>query len=254
MSKKGVDTEGVMEASQKQGYYFGKEEEQAVIDYTQAKSQEEKTRIFNEKLLLPFTKMIQSIIRRYKLYTPNEEFDEIFNDTMSFMLTKIDHFNPNSGYKAYSYCGTVCKNHLIHKIHTFSKNQQRYASYDTMEYGLSDNSSYSYSMKLEKPISNEMIEVMIKEIQDMVDHPDKYKMKENEIKVGKSLIYLFKEWENMFEGLDGSNKFNRFTFLYFMKEATLLESHEIRDGMRRFKNLYFNLKESIIDSQYAPLK
>ena len=54
--------------------------------------------------------MVESIIRRYKLYPPQDEnFDETFNDTLSFLMTKIDRFNPNSGYKAYSYCGTVCK-------------------------------------------------------------------------------------------------------------------------------------------------
>ena len=57
--------------------------------------------------------MIESIIRRYNLYSLEEEQeykrDEAFRqtsaDTISFLMTKIENFKPDSGYKAYSYCG-----------------------------------------------------------------------------------------------------------------------------------------------------
>ena len=47
--------------------------------------------------------MIESIIRRYNLYPPDEIFQETFDDTLSFLLTKIEHYKPDSGFKAYSY-------------------------------------------------------------------------------------------------------------------------------------------------------
>ena len=95
--------------------YFYETEEQAVIDYVSSQDKNEKNKIYNEYLQPAFTKMIESIIRRYNLYLPDEIFQETFDDTLSFLLTKIEHFNPNSGFKAYSYCGTICKNYLILK-------------------------------------------------------------------------------------------------------------------------------------------
>ena len=88
--------------------YFYEEQEQAVSDYINSHDKLEKNRIFNEWLKPAFTKMIESIIRRYKLYPPDECFDETFNDTISFLMTKIEKFNPDKGYRAYSYCGTIC--------------------------------------------------------------------------------------------------------------------------------------------------
>ena len=72
--------------------YFYEEQEQAVVDYILAQTKEEKDKIFNMWLLPAFTKMVESIIRRYKLYLPDEEFDETFNDTISFLMTKIEKY------------------------------------------------------------------------------------------------------------------------------------------------------------------
>ena len=98
----------------KRGYFYEREEK-AVTDYLASQDAEEKNKIFIEILEPAFTKMVESIIRRYKLFIPDEEFEETFNDTMSFLLSKLDTFNPDRGYKAYSYCGTICKNYLIAK-------------------------------------------------------------------------------------------------------------------------------------------
>ena len=110
--------------------YFYEEQEQAVADYIKTTDKNEKNKIFNQWLRPAFTKMIESIIRRYKLMPPDEEFDETFNDTISFLMTKIDLFDPTKGFKAYSYCGTICKNYLLWKINNFNKTQSREESYD----------------------------------------------------------------------------------------------------------------------------
>ena len=69
-----------------------------------------------EKLKEPFTKMIESIIRRYRLYYPDEDFDETFNKTFSFLITKFDKFKPDKNPKAYSYYQTIIKNFLLGRL------------------------------------------------------------------------------------------------------------------------------------------
>lgn len=78
----------------KKNWYFNEPEEQAVVDYLKAQTKEEKNRIFNDKLRFPFGKMVESIIRRYKLYISDEEYDTTYNDTMSNLITKMDKFRP----------------------------------------------------------------------------------------------------------------------------------------------------------------
>ena len=74
--------------------YFYEEEENAIVKYINEEDINEKNKIFNTVLYPALTKMIESIIRRYKLFVPDEEFDQNFSDTISYLLTKINHFRP----------------------------------------------------------------------------------------------------------------------------------------------------------------
>ena len=78
---------------ERKGYFYEKEEN-AIVQYINEKNVEEKNRIFNTILYPALTKMIESIIRRYKLFVPDEDCEQNFNDTISYLLTKIYHFKP----------------------------------------------------------------------------------------------------------------------------------------------------------------
>lgn len=233
-------------SSDKRTGYFYEEQEQAFVDYINATDKLEKDKIFKTKLLLPFTKMIESIIRRYNLFTPAEEFNDTFNDTLSFLLTKINNFDVTSGKKAYSYCGTVCKNYLIYKINQFIKNQKRNVSYEDNPNALEDRMELSYNnIESTESLNTELINETIEEIQEMLS-PDRIdELTENEIKIGHSLLDLLMNWQDLMEYM-GSNKFNKSSILYFMKETTRLSTKDIREGMKKFKMLYFNSKEELL--------
>jgi len=244
MAKRGRKPSG-----KRKGYFY-EEEEQAFVDYLNAKDKETKDLIFNSKLLPAFTKMTESIIRRYNLYPPDEEFQETFDDTMSFLITKIENFNPESGYKAYSYCGTIIKNYLIYKINQFAKNQKRntsYDSYNTEELSdITDTLRYSYDNNTNSiAFLGELMKKTAKDIEEMVENPVKNRLNENQIKVGKALIEILTNWEELFARM-GSDKFNKSSILLFLKETTLLSTKEIRDSMKQFKNQYYCIKNAMI--------
>lgn len=75
----------------KKGYFY-EVQEAAVLRYLGTDDAAEKNRIYNEILRPAFDKMIESIIRRYNLYVPDETFEDTFNDTASFLLTKASKF------------------------------------------------------------------------------------------------------------------------------------------------------------------
>ena len=197
--------------------------------------------------------MTESIIRRYNLYPPDENFEETFDDTMSFLMTKIENFNPNSGYKSYSYCGTIIKNYLIYKINQFVKNQKRNTSYDAYDAeelnGLTDALRYSYnSSNSNIAFLNELMKKTANDINEIVKDPVKNKLNENQIKVGRALVEVLNNWEDLFAQM-GSNKFNKSSILLFLKETTLLSTKEIRDSMKGFKNLYYVLKREMLEEE-----
>jgi len=130
----------------KQKNYFDIQEETAVVEYLTAETFEEKNKIYNEFLKHPLDKMISSIIRRYKLYRKDIDFNEIHTDTHSFLLTKIDKFKPSKEKKAYSYFGTICKNYLMGQIQKDQKEINRKVSYEDISSDLENDESLSYNI------------------------------------------------------------------------------------------------------------
>jgi uncharacterized membrane protein YheB (UPF0754 family) len=236
-------------SKERKGYFYEREE-QAVVDYISTDSKEEKNKIYNEILRPAFTKMVESIIRRYNLYPPDEEFQETFDDTISFLMTKLSCFKPDSGYKAYSYCGTICKNYLYYKINQYIKNQKRNTSYDrpTEEVmNVDDSMKFSYvDSDTGKTFIAELTGSTVKNIQKILDDTDRFRLNENERKVGSALVNLMTNWEDLFAQM-GSDKFNKSSILLYLKETTMLNTKEIRDAMRVYKKKYYDIKWNLIN-------
>lgn len=226
--------------------YFYEQEEEAVVKYVSSTDVKEKEEIYHSILEPAFTKMIESIIRRYNLYPPDEVFQETFDDTLSFLLTKIEHFNPDSGFKAYSYCGTVCKNYLILKINQYQKRLIRNERYETIKNEITNNLKFSYGNESGyiEELTN-LINDTAKEIQKMIDEKEKNKLTDNEIKVGEALCNLLLNWGELFARM-GSNKFNKSSILLFLKETTLLSTTELRSSMKKYKSVYKTLRKNIL--------
>lgn len=224
--------------------YFGKEEEEAVLLYLSADTREEKNKIFEEHLRYPFEKMIESIIRRYKLYVPDEESGDTFNDTTSFLMTKMDKFKPGQ-HKAYSYYGAICKNYLIGKIQNFAKTLERNPLYDTVSSEIANDLRYSCEPDRGAKIASESMEMLISRLGTMLNNPMKFSLKENEIKVGTALKNLLENWDYVLT-TDGSNKLNKNAILFFLRESTGLDTKGVRDNMRKFKNEFYAIKDIVI--------
>lgn len=227
--------------------YFDQEQENAVVRFLNEQNQQIKDKIYNEELLPAFTKMTESIIRRYKLYVPDECFDETFNDALSFLATKIHYFNPESNFKAYSYCGTIIKNYLIYKINIYNKNLKRSTTVDISQCN-SDDEAYIDDSYTEYGTSffDELIKRTIAEIEKTLVAKHKKPLSTDEIIVGNALINLLKNWENLFNDM-GSNKFNKSSVLLFLKENTNMSTQDIRKNMKKFKYVYFLIKEKLLE-------
>lgn len=294
---------------EKKGYFYEKEE-QAIIQYIKEEDINEKNRIFNTIIYPALTKMIESIIRRYKLFVPDEDFDQNFNDTISYLLTKISHFKPQitgydlienekeiskhnftmmseeelkqkirdaseedpeyvvvyfgfddedssninkkfykketHNYKAYSYCGTVCKNYLMFKSTQYAKKKLRNTSYDEIFEELCNSMRYSTDEFNYSDVVKTLIVDVAYEIERMLEEPETNLLNENEIKVGNALVNLLRNWEEVLPD-KGSNKLQKSSVLYFLREETMMTTKEVRDNMKKYKCIYKILKKMAIE-------
>lgn len=289
--------------------YFYENEEDAIVQYINEADVNIKNKIFNDVLYPALTKMIESIIRRYKLFVPDEDFDQNFNDTISYLLTKIENFKPiitgyekieegeitdlskfvemseedlklkvrnasdddpeyifvysgedkdtlesiynfykkeTHNYKAYSYCGTVCKNYLMFKSTQYAKRKKKNISYDNIVEELANNSRYSTEDDSSPEVAEKLVCKMANEIEGMINDSENFSLNENEVKVGRVLVSLLRNWEEILPD-GGSNKLQKSSILYHLREETMMSTKEVRDNMKKYKNAYKLIKKTILE-------
>jgi hypothetical protein len=221
--------------------YFDVREEEAVKDYITAETREEKEEIYNKFLRVPLDKMIESIIRRYKLYRKDMDYNDVHTDTHSFLMTKVDKFKPAKNKKAYSYFGTICKNYLMGQIQKDQKDTNRKISYEDISATLENRPDMIYYIEFEKIDAEKIIDLFKNDLKDYLKDT---KLNENEIKLGNALFELFDNYGNIFIGND-NNKFNKNIVLLSLREMTNMNTKEIRIYLKKYKTLYLETLRKI---------
>lgn len=217
-----------------QKIYFGEEQEQAVLRFIEAESEEEKNKIFNEYLEEPLTIMIESIIRRYKLYRKGFTFHDQHTDTMSFLMTKTSKFDPTANKRAYSYFGTICKNYLMGSIQKDVKDFNRTVSYEDISSSIDENPDFSYVIDATPIDYKEIITKLSSKLEEFMECE---KLNENEIKLGYALVQIFNDFDKIFQVGEG-NKFNKNLILLAIREMTSLSTKEIRISLKKYRKIY----------------
>jgi len=223
--------------------YFGEEQEQAVVRFLESENEDEKNKIFNEYLREPLKIMVESIIRRYKLYRKDYNFEQIHTDTLSFLMTKISKFDTTKNYKAYSYFGTICKNYLMGTIQKDQKLMNRSVSYEDISSRIEDRADLSYVIDEEIIDYKDVVNKLTVELENFIEEET---LNENEQKLGYALVEVFTNFEKIFQVGEG-NKFNKNLILLSLREMTSLSTKEIRVAMKKFKKLYEVLKLDFIN-------
>lgn len=240
--------------------YFDEKEEQAVIDYNNATSQEEKNRIYNDILLIPFQKMIQSILRKYPIHLGRHTMEEVEQYALAHLIDHMIIFNPDaitkSGLKtkAYSYCQTIVRNYFRdHGRKTYAEKMVA-LSYDEHAEELNESSEYSYELEFEsKNYYEKVIDGIIKNMEDKIENDSS--LKKNEIIVGSSIVSILKNWNVLFleDTPNGkydkkvTNKYQKNKILLYLKEQSNLSTKEIRVAIKPFRDIYLFEKMNNLD-------
>ena len=224
--------------------YFGPDQEEAVVNFLTSESYYERNKIYNQFLKAPIEKMVESIIRRYKLYRKGFEYEDIHSDTLSFLMTKMHNFKPDKNKKAYSYFGTICKHYLLGQLIKDEKKIKSDIPYEDAYKTVETMDEYVYEIDKESINMDSLIVEVIDGIKLEINNT---KLSDNEIKIGNALVTILENWETIFEQSESGNKYNKNLILSYIREMCDLSTKDIRVGMRRFKKLYFFFKEDKIN-------
>ena len=242
-------------------HYFAEREEQAVIDYINSTSFEERNKIYNEILIEPFRKMIQSILRRYPIHIGNYEMEVVEQNALTHLIEHMVKFNPNkitkSGKKtkAFSYCQTIVRNYFKdHSKKSYTEVKTNLPFDDYLD-EINNRVEYNYEMTNDNEYYalERLIETVVEKIEEKIDNDPN--VKKNEIIVGEAIVNVLKNWHLLFleDSPEGkydkrvTNKFAKNKILLFLKEQTGLTTKEIRMAIKPFKEIYFVEKTGFLD-------
>jgi DNA-directed RNA polymerase specialized sigma subunit len=231
--------------------YFGPEQEQAVIDYVASDSQVERNIIYNKHLREPLNKMVEYIIKRYKLYREGISFEELHADALGNLILKADKFDGTKNTKAYSYYGTIIKRYLIGRLIDDDKTKIKFDSWDNVKTSLEQTDDYQYEIDPPDIDLDKFIEGLIEGIKTEINLSktgDKRKLTDIEEKLGDTLITMLTERETILKALSEGNKYNKIAILEIMRNISGLSTKDIRHSMKRFKTLYGIIKLDGIDN------
>ena len=218
--------------------YWKEEQEKAIVEYIKSTDQTFRSRIFLDKLDTPFNKLIENVMFTFKLYRSDIEAKALQMDCLSFLTTKIEKFNPNSGTRAFAYFGTIAKHYMMGEKKNLYKQTLSSSDVADSHNEINKKDDYIYNPNGENQ-QDKNITVFKKIIQALQEELDNPKMPDSDKKVADAIIYIFTNHTML-------DVYNRNLVYHLLKERTRLHGKEITYSLGRLKKFYKVFKEEFL--------
>ena len=203
--------------------YFDQDVEDAIIRYNSLdpeKNQTERNKIYQEEIHYAFDKLCENIINTFKFTYFDDVYEDVKNETVSFLVINIHKYDHTKGSKAFSYFSVVAKNYLI--LHN-NANYKRYC----ITTGVDILNSKPIGNNREKYFS-EFTDEMIKYFEKNINNLFKNK---RDIDVAYAIIELMKRRDEI-------ENFNKKALYILIREMTNIETSYITKVVNVFKKEY----------------
>ncbi len=218
-------------------YYFTKEHEEAIIQYTATQDREIRTKLYVEWIQPAFNEMVDKIVYTYKFSNlPN--IDLLREECKIWLVTILEKYDPNRGSKAFSYFSVITKNWFIHKVKKNSQRQRREIDYDNLSKAVEQNhlsTDNGYDRERE---DKEFWMFLWEEIESW----DTGKLKENEKKVLEAIKVLLKSSDEI-------EIFNKKAVYLYLRELTGLNTKQVVNCLNKMRVNYRRFKKDWNDGK-----
>ena len=231
---------------EKTSIYWKSEQEEAIVQYINETDSDKRNEIFSKNIYKSLKKLVENIIFTYKLFRNDSRINEVQSDCVSFLITKIDGFNPSTGAKAFAYLGTIARHYLMGLKKTKHKLERNSVDIDVNIDEVSEKPENIYYINSTKELkegdkTERIFNKIIIEIEKEIQRED---MSDNDKKVGESITWFFRNHEIM-------QIYNKNLIFHLIKERTgLNNTKDISDSLKKFRAFYklfkydFNKKEN----------
>jgi hypothetical protein len=157
---------------------------------------------------------------------------------MSFLITKMDRYDPSKGARAFAFFGTIAKHYLMGEKKISYKNIQTNLSLEdqSVEFTLID---IEEDKEVEKESENVNVIVFNEIVEKLEKELDNPKILSNDKKVMEAIVYIFKRHEVI-------NIYNKNLLYHLIKERTDLQPKEITYSLTRLRDYYKIFKQDFL--------
>jgi hypothetical protein len=218
-------------------YYWGTEEETAIVLFNQMENVEEKHVIYVDTIEPAFQRLVENIYYAYSFNKTLYDYDSIKHEAITHLYEKLNRYNPQLNKKSYSYFGTIVKNWLIQQSNSFKK--QIFIDGDSRDGIVHDLSMTQYANKIVENESKNLIDRVINELNEIIEDENNL-LTSDDGKVLSIVIEVLKKYHIL-------NITNKKQLYVYVREATDLPSRKITKSLNKIKSMYTHIKLDFIE-------
>lgn len=223
--------------------YFGKEAENAIIEYNNSEDLVERNKIYNDKISYAFDKLAENILNTFKFSYFQCSHKEVQQEVVSNLVSNIHKYKPDNG-KAFSYFSIIAKNFLILYNNGNYRKFKRHVSVDDEESPNVDMelSSNTPSTNTKKELS-EFFRLMI---QYWDTHIERVFKKQNELQIAYAVLEIFRNSDRI-------ENFNKKALYLYIREMTNCKTQNITKVVNKMKDMQKRIQIEYNETGYIKI-
>jgi len=208
--------------------YFTQETEDAIVAYNTTDDFEEKERLYHKYIHYAFFKLTENIIHTFKFhYTEVDNIEDLQHEIITFLLQKMNKFDPTRGAKAYSYFGTIVKRYLIIQN---TKNYKKKINKAPVE-ELHKNSNHSYELDTPQNHTDFISDFMDLYVEYCSNNIFNLFPKDKDAQIADAILEIFRKRENI-------DVFNKKALYIYIREIIDVKTPHITRVADRLGEIY----------------
>lgn len=212
--------------------YFTDDTENAISLYNSLTNQQEKEKVFEDKIKFPLEKLVENVFNTFKFsYFETGPLD-VQKETVSHLVANIHKFEKSKG-KAFSYFSIIAKHYLI-----FLNNSNYKRFNQTVEIG-EDKEENTVQLQAEDKYyrQQEMSEFIRLMVNYWETNIGKIFTKQRDLNIANAVIELFRNSDRI-------DSYNKKALYLYIREISDCKTQQITKVINRMKQHHFTLSKS----------
>lgn len=225
--------------------YFTQETEDAIIEYNKETCSEIREKIFRERILHPFQKLVENVFNTFKFSYFETGPQDVQKECLTHLVANMHKFDPsrksktdpNKKTKAFAYFSIIAKHYLILLNNTnykkFNQNVEISEERDEHTVQLQQNDKY-YAQQEMTDFIRLIVEFWEKNV-------DKIFTKQRDLNIANAVVNLFRNSERI-------DAFNKKALYLYIREMASCKTQQITKVINKMKQYHDNIQRSYIEN------